>query len=345
VDKSSIHLACAAGLLQPSYMNVTDEDFRAHQIFQPYAFDRQKPLFLNENARFVHYTGAEAALNMFRTKEIWMRNATCMNDYMEIQYGLECLAAAYNGQFGDELKKYIDDLHSGLSDEIEKLFNGWSPSFARQTFMFCISEHNADEDSIGRLSMWRAYGAGAAIALVLKARPFVQPTDALRSYTTPVAYMSKEAFSDEFRRLVDNVKSNEDFVRQLKRSDLKSCIFNAFRFAALSTKHPGFREEKEWRVVFMRDFEQALDPQLEAANRLNKEIVAIHGTPQVIYKIPLRNVPDEGLEGIEVAELLDRVIIGPTEYPAAAREAIVDLLEKEIPDAASKVVVSDIPVR
>lgn len=38
----------------------------------------------NEKKRFVHYTTAESALNILKSEEIWLRNATLMNDYMEV---------------------------------------------------------------------------------------------------------------------------------------------------------------------------------------------------------------------------------------------------------------------
>lgn len=326
-------------------MDINSEEIKAHQIFHPYAFKHQFPLFFDDKARFVHYTGADAALKMFRSNEIWMRNATCMNDYMEIQYGLELLASAYRSETGAKLKSYINNLHSDLPDEIEKLFNGWSPSFARQTFLFCLSNHNKSEDNIGRLSMWRAYGSGTAIAIVLKAKPFLQPSDALRAYTAPVAYMDQDLFDVEFQQFVDNLAKNDDYIKTLTREKLKGQIFNSFRYTALSTKHLGFSEEREWRVVFMRDLEEALDPNFHKNIRLSKDIVVIDGTPQTIYKIPLENVPEQGLEGIEVHEILDQIIIGPTEYPEASRDAVIDLLKEKIPNITSKVIVSDIPVR
>ena len=35
-------------------------------------------------ARFVHYTSAEAALRIIQNKRIWMRNVTAMSDYSEV---------------------------------------------------------------------------------------------------------------------------------------------------------------------------------------------------------------------------------------------------------------------
>ncbi|WP_320290787.1 hypothetical protein [Mesorhizobium album] len=65
-----------------------------------------------------------------------------------------------------------------------------------------------------------------------------------------------------------------------------------------------------------------------------------------MQKIPLADVPEEGLTGITVPELVDRVIIGPTNFPFEMREAIVELLAaKGVEDAESQVIVSDIPLR
>jgi len=68
--------------------------------------------------------------------------------------------------------------------------------------------------------------------------------------------------------------------------------------------------------------------------------------PQPIYKIPLRNIPEEGFVGAEIPELIDRIIIGPTQYPSAAREAFEYLLEQAgVHDSADRVIVSDLPLR
>jgi hypothetical protein len=186
--------------------------------------------------------------------------------------------------------------------------------------------------------MWRAYGNETRVALALKNAPFVSPSDALKAYTSPVAYLDSFGFQTEFQRLSDNVSSESGFLRSLGRDAMKAHIFDVFKTAALCTKHPGFHEEREWRVVY--------SPTMERSDRLAKEVQVIDGTPQTIFKIPLKNFPEEGLRGAEPAELLDRLIIGPTLHPTATRDALVDVLEAVgVPDAPAKVVVSDIPLR
>jgi hypothetical protein len=111
-----------------------------------------------------------------------------------------------------------------------------------------------------------------------------------------------------------------------------------FRFAVLCTKHPGFHEELEWRVIH--------SPTYEPSERVTKTIETIRGVPQHVIKIPLKNYPDEGFVGGELHELLDRIIIGPTQHPHAIADAFCDLLHQaKIPDPEKKICISDIPLR
>jgi hypothetical protein len=109
-------------------------------------------------------------------------------------------------------------------------------------------------------------------------------------------------------------------------------------YAALCTKHPGFAEEREWRVIYC--------PSLERSSYLINDIQAIRGAPQPIYRIPLKDIPEEGFINVEIPVLLERVIIGPTQYPLAMRKAFTTLLlDLGFDNAAAKVFVSDIPLR
>ena len=311
---------------------------KKYRIFHPYAFDRQLSAYQNPDTRFVHYTDANAVFSILENQNIWMRNVSCMNDYLEVQYGLDCLANSYTGPLGTQMKEFLNSLHDDFSEELEDLFDGWSPTFFRQTFLFSISEHDAQENEYGRLSMWRAYSSGTGIAFVLKAQPFFQPSDALRAYTSPVAYLEQVEFDHEFSRVLQNLKNNEDFIQGMSRRELMGRMFNSFKDAVLNTKHPGFKEEREWRVIYNHE--------LEKSDRLEKDVKVIGGNPQIIYKIPLKNSPEDNLHHMEIGEVLDRVIIGPTEYPEAAQAALIDhLANLGIEDAETMVTVSNIPLR
>ena len=75
-------------------------------------------------------------------------------------------------------------------------------------------------------------------------------------------------------------------------------------------------------------------------------IEVIRGTPQAVLKLDLQNQPDKGLVGLAIPELLDRIIIGPCEFPQVIRSAFQKLLaEAEVPESEKKIIVFDIPLR
>ena len=257
---------------------------------------------------------------------------------MEIQHGLNCLLTAYKGKEGQRLKAVLERMFQGISTEIEELFDGWMPHFQADTYITCVSEHADTEDTFGRLSMWRSYRDTTGVALVMNSRPFLSPSNALKAYTSPVAYLTNDELERELGHIAGGLSDNLDFLQAQDRQTIINHVFDVFKFAVLCTKHPGFQEEREWRVVY--------SPRLEKSNRLVKDIQVIGGTPQPIYKIPLQNVPEEGFVGAEIPELLDRIIIGPTQYPMAAFEAFEHLLsEAGVDQPASRIFISDIPLR
>jgi hypothetical protein len=315
-------------------MNISPEQERLLRVFHPYALDQLMNVASN-GTRFVHYTSAEVAMNILRTKEVWMKNASCMNDFMEVEYGLDSLRKAYSAT---DFKSVLDQVFNGITGEIENLFNGWTPYFRTDTYLSCVSEHLDQEDLFGRLSMWRAYGGTTGVALVLNNSVFLNPsTSNLNVYSSPVAYLNYKNFENEFRKISENIRNEGDFLKTLGRDAISAHVFHMFKFAALCTKHPGFSEEREWRAIYC--------PTLEESQYLIKDIQVIGGVPQPIYKIPLKNIPEAEFDA-SVSTLLDRIIIGPTQYPLALKEAFEHLLrEADVSEAENKVWVSDIPLR
>ena len=267
-----------------------------------------------------------------------MRKSMCMNDFMEVQYGLQCLYAAYRDKIGEKFKSILERLFEGLRFEVEKLFDDWTWHLRTDTYFTCVSEHKVQEDVLGRLSMWRAYGGATGVALVMNNSPFQaqEPTDILKIYASPVAYFDPKEFTDKFGEVVSKIEHEADFVKQRDREEIKGRIFRMLAFAAVCTKHPGFAEELEWRVIHF--------PWWESSTHMEKDIELIAGVPQLVYKIPLIDIP--GLTGITIPDLVDRIIVGPTRDPLAIREAFVELLaEAGVRDPNNKVYISNIPLR
>ncbi|WP_069059783.1 DUF2971 domain-containing protein [Sinorhizobium sp. RAC02] len=110
------------------------------------------------------------------------------------------------------------------------------------------------------------------------------------------------------------------------------------RAIAMCSKHPGFLEEKEWRIMHTQGLD---DP-----GALKLEVECIAGIPQPIFKIPLQDHEESGMKGIGVPDLLERVIIGPTQFSIPVWDALVLELERAgVKDANEKVLYSNIPLR
>ena len=60
------------------------------EIFYPYARGQLTDV-LQKKSRFVHYTSATVAVSVINNGQMWMRNATTMNDFSEVDYGLGLL--------------------------------------------------------------------------------------------------------------------------------------------------------------------------------------------------------------------------------------------------------------
>src|SRR5229473_2101546 len=70
------------------------EQERFLRILHPYALE-QHSRAVSHRTRFVHYTSADTAMSILRSKELWMRKSSCMNDFLEVQYGRTRLCTAY----------------------------------------------------------------------------------------------------------------------------------------------------------------------------------------------------------------------------------------------------------
>jgi hypothetical protein len=320
--------------LTPAQLETTQ---RLLPILFPYLTARRDKM-IRDSGRFVHYTSAENALKIINTNCIWMRNATCMMDYREVQHGFAALQRYFN-LHRSIFSLALNDCSPHIAEGAFGLFDEWWQNIQLQTYITSISEHDNREDLHGRLSMWRAFGGTTArVALVIKVPLEVGANEELGAVLSPVAYFTDEDVKREFDSVINNVRANRDYLSGIERTNLLNYVFNLLVTTVITLKHEGFHEEREWRIIH--------SPKRAPSSHLESSIEIVGGVPQQIYKIPFRNDPDAGISGMAPNELLDRVIIGPTQFPWAMYEAFVAVLDGAgIKDAASRVLVSQIPVR
>lgn len=329
-----------------------DDIERAWNLFFPNA-RRNMERIKSSNARFVHYTSAESGVKILRSNRMLLRNSSMMNDFSEVQHGMDCLSASYNSPLGERLKSAMKQVQEDLPEIFEGNFNDDFGDVRSETYLLSISEHGDPihgdelEDAFGRLSMWRAYANQNGVAFVFHNKPFLTETNALNAFSNPVVYATPETFAKSFEELVCEIESNLDFLIKIGGAFLHESLMNAFRFAVQSTKHPSFREEREWRVIYAPTL---LDPDTimveNQATKIPTEIMTLGGVPQRVYAIPFVNHPDEGFVGATIPELIDRILIGPSPDAYHIAQAFVSELSAcGVEDASQKVFVTGVPLR
>lgn len=294
---------------------MTQEEIAA--LFVPHLLERMA--VFKTGKRLVHYTCAESAYKIIAGRQIWLRNAQMMNDFSEIRHGIDCLIQAWDSPTGKELQGLLNRLKDGLRDELANLFDGHTDGLKIGTFIVSLSEHDDDEDQLGRLSMWRAYGGRTGVALVLNNTTFASTTDEMHVFSSPVFYRDIPTFVEWFEGWARKIIEAEDKLHEIGADEVRNWLFMIFRSFALCTKHPGFAEEKEWRVFYSQVHEGKSD-------WIEPAVEIVNGIPQHLMKLHLKDDLDRGITGVAPATLLNRIIIGPCEYPIQVRAAIASAL-------------------
>lgn len=151
--------------------------------------------------------------------------------------------------------------------------------------------------------------------------------------------MTDEAMEQLLDESIENIRREQSFLSTLPVESIHNLIFITLLFHTICTKHFGFLEELEWRLICVPDL-------LGKSDHIERLAMTIRGVPQVAYKLPFEDQPENNLVGFSLPDLIDHIIIGPTQFPYPAYEAFVHALDKiGVKDAANKVFCSNIPLR
>ena len=287
-----------------------------------------------------HYTSMEVLESIITNNEIWFSNPLFMNDYEEIRFGInEGMNAFLRGDFLEKL--LIDkDFCELLRNNAREWFDKFDKEHALDTYVFCFSEHlNTDTDGI--LSMWRGYGGnGSGVSLVFDTKKIIFRDD------TPLIFGKVEYFSIKER--MDWIsKLIVDFCNiinknKIEKNHARLCTFWFFerlKIFALTTKHRGFSEEHEWRVIYMPD----RDHKKLLARFFDYRIKANGIEPRMKFKL-------EFIEGVtdtdfSLSKILSQIILGPSFSTHLARASALKMFERLSPILKDRVVASGIPYR
>lgn len=288
-----------------------------------------------------HYTSVDTFDKIIRNNELWLSNPLYMNDWEELQYGLTVGANAL--RTSKEILDACDnrDNHLELIGIFDELLMSFAEKHALDTFITCFSEHRAD-DNDGLLSMWRGYGSsGKGVALVFDTGK-LQPKEDSPLILAKVHYSSGADRQFWINRALGNLSS---VLKEMPKT-AENLLFTAhhwlerLKLFSLCTKHHGFHEEREWRLIYLSE----KDRDARMKDRISYSITARGVEPKL--KLKLDHESGVMNNGLSMVDLIDRIILGPSISSALAASSIKKMLDiNNAQQVAEKVTASSIPFR
>lgn len=298
-------------------------DTEIHEAYEVlYArFENQNRL-LNDPPLLAHYTSIPVLEKILRDKEIWLSNPLFMNDLQEMRFGLNEGARIFDD---DELLKEA----GGNSERALKLahyfqyyFSKFDSEAAFDTYIFCVSEHEKDNKD-GLLSMWRGYGSqGNGAAIIFNPGNVTLIPNSILTLAN-VSYGSTEKRLEDLRAVL---KQWAAITASLEIPDDKlhhasHAALSFLKTYALTTKHSGFSEEREWRLIYLAEHDKQ--------GLLRQSLGHTIGPRGVEPKLKLKIGPIAGVtsDDFDLDKLLHKIILGPSVSTPLAVQSISRMLE------------------
>jgi hypothetical protein len=293
----------------------------------------------NDPPLLAHYTSVQVAEQIIKNEEIWLSHPFYMNDLEELRFGM------FQGiqQF-----PIFAQAAAGTPARAQLLLN-WFMHYVGHmnettlvdTYVLCLCEHSPDNHD-GTLSMWRSYASqGHGVAIVFNTRNIPDPPQApLR--IARVLYGTANERIQLLRRGLDEW-AKISTAANLPDNQLHLAAWGAFSFIksfALMTKHTGFLEEAEWRVIYVPEG----DPQGLLVSQVGYHISPRGAEPKLKFKIA--SVQGEAPGALSLKSLVQFIILGPSIASPVAQEAFKRVLNKTCLDGfQDRVFASSIPLR
>ena len=317
-------------------------DDEVNAAFQPLWSDiNQVDTFPAKRPLLAHYTSIAVLESIMSKDEIWFSNPLYMNDLEELRFVILEGASAFRRHEQIRGACGSSEKYAVLRDAFEYYFNKFSNEHALDTYVFCFSEHDS-ANTDGLLSMWRGYGGnGNGAALVVDTEQFGEIAGSPLILSNVTYASTEERLSWIERKLqefAELVKSN--VIPKDKLFIAAYQLFERFKIFALFTKHRGFSEEREWRVIYLRD--------RDANGLLDGMLHYAVGSRGIEPKLKLKVKPIEGVSrpDLSLETIVAHIILGPTVSTPVAVSSVRRMLEKLAKaQLAQRVIASTTPYR
>lgn len=298
------------------------------------SFPTKRPLL-------AHYTSVEVLEKLLKNNEMWFSNPLYMNDWEELQFGMNTGATAFRTSAHLLEAAESATSHKALLGHFDRLFHEFDSKHAIDTYVLCLSEHDAENED-GLLSMWRGYGArGSGVALVFDSAKLgpIEHSPLILSHVDYASQLKREQWIDETLEQLAVVlrahpKTNENLYAVAQAWIERLKLFSLF------TKHDGFSEEREWRIVYMSERDRG-----GLLSEMFGYLVTSRGVEPKL-KLKLTSIPGVMDDSVSLETLTSRIILGPSISTVLAANSVRKMLVLNgRASLAEKVVESSIPFR
>lgn len=297
--------------------------------------------FFSRKPLLAHYTSLTVLESILTNNEIWLSNPLFMNDIEEVRFGII---------EGSRALRHHPGLHEVLGSQARRqafaaALDGAMAYFEQEhafdTYVFCCSEHEID-DRDGVLSMWRGYGGNGRGAAIVFDTAKLTPLEETPLILAKVQYASVDArkawFNEtaaRFAPILSKAALPDDKIYLAAHA-----LFERIKLFALFTKHHGFREEREWRLVYRSE--------RDTEKRLTSMFYYLNGPRGVEPKLRLKIAPLQGVtdDQLSLERVVDRILLGPSSSSPLAKRSVqrmLDVIGK--PQMKERVIASSLPFR
>jgi Protein of unknown function (DUF2971) len=268
-----------------------------------------------------HYTTAAGLLGILKSSAFWATDLRFLNDAQEAIYARELFVDAIRMTDNPALQAGhpLHDVAQSFGEE----FAGYKEQVAEEllsshfpVYVTCFCE------SGDLLSQWRAYGSDHGYAIEVTTDALKAAVQQIADYPPGSNLMQVRYGRDAAADVVSTAMRNLSEDTNLGHPGVHA-HYMALQLTAMlaAVKHPGFQEEREWRVVAAYEYEIS-------------KLVKFRSTPMAIVPYIEVPVPNEAIVSIRV---------GPGQH-VDIREAGVRRLLNTV-DCEAPVLHSEVPLR
>jgi len=268
-----------------------------------------------------HYTSVATLEKIVSTDQVWLSNPLYMNDLEEMHFAMN--AGAEGFRTSPYLSAACDSSrrHTFLVKKFDELFSNFDRNHALDTYVMCLSEHSPGRDD-GLLSMWRGYGAnGNGVAIVFDTAnlspnndsPLIVGKVRYQSHPQRLEWIDKKLY-DLAEVLATTERTDGDLSLAAHH------FIERLKLFALFTKHDGFSEEQEWRVVYMNE----RDPKALMKPMFGYAITSRGVEPKL--KLELSKVAHVLGSGVTLETLIVQIILGPSISSTLSEDSVRRML-------------------